>query len=56
MGLDDAVSISLSAVAHVMCDAVYPQCDQDVLRVFASELALARSGIDVGTMIPAGTA
>jgi hypothetical protein len=56
MGLDDAVPISLSAVAHVMCDAVYPQCDQDILRVFAAEIALARSGVDIASMPPAGTA
>jgi hypothetical protein len=55
----DAVNIAFSTVAQIVCHGVPLDCDQDLLRFFASAVVIARTGdgaLSIGNMMPVGTA
>jgi hypothetical protein len=55
----DAVNIVFATVAHVVCHGLPRDCDQDLLRFFASAVVIARTSdgaLSIGNMSPVGTA
>jgi hypothetical protein len=51
-----AIDLLFIVIARALCDVIEPQFDQAGTAIFASALALARSGINPGNLGAAGHA